>query len=216
MTKLFYLTSFTFLLLSASLTSKAATLTVADNLIVSVVNDETVDHGFVGTKSTFTLAPGKHALIVRYKDVFEDLDFAQDRVVESKNFVVKFNLDNEQQLSLTTTKINSLSAADAFSHSPKLLLKDEKKNILATSLVNVDDYKLAKQVDIAVNTLAGKQSLNSNAKPEASTTTASKPLTPQTHSTLTKVNAITMLNYWWQNASSEERALFKQSIASQK
>ena len=57
----------------------AATFNVSDNLIVSEVNDKSVDNGFMGKKSSFELSQGNHALIVRYKDVFEDLDFAEER-----------------------------------------------------------------------------------------------------------------------------------------
>lgn len=65
--------------LAASFTSLATTLTVSDNLIVSQINNKKVEHGFISNHSAFSLEPGQHALVIHYKDVFEDLNFAEHR-----------------------------------------------------------------------------------------------------------------------------------------
>lgn len=228
MTRFFYslnyfvLTSAILLTSMASFTLLAATLTVSDNLIVSEVDDKMVDHGFISKKSTFTFKKGEHALIVHYKDVFEDLDFAEDRVVESKNFVVKFNVADEKKLNLTTVAINNLAQAKSFSMSPELVLKDERNKQIKMELEKVSDYKMAKQVDIAVNTYVSKQAIEQDKKTVlAETAVVSKSITssinkPQATNTLIQVNALAMLKYWWKNASDEEKKHFKQYITSDK
>jgi len=196
----------------------AATLKVSDNLIVSEIDDLSVEHGFLGNKSVFELNQGSHTIILRYKDVFENLDFAEDRVVESKEFVVKFTLNEEQQLELSTITIKNLARAQSFSRAPKLILKNERNELLHVELQKVSDYKLAKQVDIAVSTFASKQTIQ---KPKDSalalSTTVKAPLASKvsqlkTSNTLIQVNALAMLKYWWQNASNEEKKHFKQYI----
>ncbi|MDX2370553.1 MAG: DUF2057 family protein [Colwellia sp.] len=209
MARFFNVPSLTALFICSSLSAIstqlfAATVSVSENLIVSEVNDKTIDNGFIGSKSVFELSRGNHALIVRYKDVFEDLDFAEERRVESQDFVVKFAITDQAQLKLSTIKIKNLAEAETFIKSPKLKLKDGRDNQLDLSLEQVSDYKLAKQVDLVVNSLASKQIIqtNSSALPTAST--------PKSKNTFLQVNSLTMLKYWWQNASNEEKQRFKQ------
>jgi uncharacterized protein YccT (UPF0319 family) len=184
----------------------AATFNVSDNLIVSEVNDKSIDNGFIGKKSSFELKQGNHALVVRYKDVFEDIEFAEERRVESQDFVVKFTITDQQELELSTIKIKNLAAADSFIKSPKLTLHDEDNNQLNLTLEKVSDYKLAKQVNLAVNALASNKSIPTKNSP----LTISKMATEKPTKTLIQVNSLAMLKYWWQNASADEKKRFKQ------
>jgi len=218
LTRFFYVFCLS-LLISAisaiSFTSAAATLTVSGNLIVSELDDKVVEHGFIGKKSTFTLNQGEHTLIVRYKDVFEDLDFAEDRVVESQNFVVKFYIAQEKMLTLKTAKIKNLPQARHFAKSPEVTLMDEKNKFLVLELFQVSDYKLAKQVNLAVASFAKAKSINNTVLPittKQPTPKKSHVLTGKalTDDTLKQVNSLTMLKYWWQTASTTEKKQFKQ------
>jgi len=221
LTRFFYSLCLALLTSTVPLTLWAATLTISDNLIVSEIDNKIVEHGLLGKKSTFTLNKGKHALIVFYKDVFEDLDFAEDRVVKSKDFVVKFTITEEKQLKLTTVAIKNLAQAESFSKSPELVLKDESNKLIEVELENVSDYKIAQQVDIAVSTLASKQSINNDKEPALEKAVVSKTIPmpikeQQTSNTLIQINSLAMLKYWWQNASDEEKKHFKQYITAAK
>ncbi len=184
----------------------AVTVNVSDNLVVSEVNDKTVDNGFLDNKSSFELNQGNNALIVRYKDVFEDLEFAEERRVESQEFVVKFTITDQSQLKLSTITIKDLAAAENFKKSPELRLTDGHDNQLNLTLEKVSDYKLAKQVDIAVSALATKQTIQTKSAPS----TAPIVMSEKQASTLIQVNSLAMLKYWWQNASNDEKQRFKQ------
>jgi uncharacterized protein YccT (UPF0319 family) len=191
----------------------AATFNVSDNLIVSEVNDISVDHGYIDNKYSFELKRGMHALIVRYKDVFEDLDFAEDRLVESQDFVVKFTITDQKQLRLSTRKINNLAEAEFFAKSPQLTLQDSNADQLNILLEKVDDYKLAKQVDIAVSALSPKSKTQLKLQPQIQTKVSQIKTMPvletnKTTNTSTQVNALTMLKYWWNNASAIEKQRF--------
>lgn len=190
----------------ASTQALSATVNVSKNLIVNEVNDKAIEHAFIDKTSSFKLSQGDHALIVQYKDVFEDLDFAEERTVQSQEFVVKFTITNQKQLKLSTIKVKNLAAADKFVKSPKLTLKDGRGNPLELSLEKVSDYKLAKQVDLAVNTISTQQVLQSNNPTLAVTSSA---INAKANNSLAQVNALTMLKYWWQNASKEQKQRFK-------
>jgi uncharacterized protein YccT (UPF0319 family) len=179
---------------------------VSDNLIVSEVNNKSVDNGFISKQSSFELKQGNHALVLRYKDVFEDLEFAEDRLVKSQDFVVKFTITDQEQLKLSTIKIKNLAAAENFIKSPKLKLKDGQNNQLKVTLEKVSDYKLAKQVDRAVSALA----LNQTIPTKNSALTTSNVTTEKQANTSIQLNSLTMLKYWWQNASMDEKQRFVQ------
>jgi len=191
----------------------AATVKVSDNLIVNEVNDKVIDHKFIGHKRTFELNPGNHALIVRYKDVFEDLDMGDESLVESQPFVVKFTVADQDKLALNTIKIDNLAEAEKFSQSPELMLKDERNNEVDLTLELVEQYKLAKQVDLVVNSLAVSKVIE--AKTSGSVHPASVATKTSKH-TPTEVKASSMLKYWWHNASSDEQQRFKHYIQANK
>ncbi len=210
MTRSFKLSSLAALLICSSVSAistqaLAATVNVSDNLVVSEINDREIDNGLLDNESTFELAKGTHALVVRYKDVFEDLIVAGDAVVESQNFIIKFTITDQEKLKLTTAKINDLAAAERFAKSPRLQLVDARNNQLELSLERVSDYKLAREVDKAVNALASNQGISKSAA-----TGAIVGVSAPHASNTTKVNALTMLQYWWQNASESEKSRFKQ------
>ena len=233
MARFFYSLSLTLLTSVISVAVSATTLNVFDNLTVTEINNKIVEHGLLNTKSTFVLSRGSHALLLHYKDVFEDLEFAEYRVVESKPFVVKFTVNNEVSLNLNTTVINNLAQAESFAKAPALLLSDESQKEIDIVLTSVNDYKISQQVDIALNTYS-KQSNQSNETDKDTsnlpTTTVNKAIqvkasssilaTPtvikKSGNTLIQVNSLNMLKYWWQNASNEEKKKFKRYIAVQK
>jgi len=222
LTRFFYSLCLALFTSTVSLTLWATTLTVSDNIVVTDIDNKIVEHGLLGKKSTFSFNQGAHALIVHYKDVFEDLDFAEDRVVKSKDFVVKFTITEEKRLKLTTVAIKNLAQAEFFSKSPELVMKDEYNKPIEIELENVSDYKIAQQVDIAVSTYASKQSIQNDKGTVLSKTTAASLTTPppskklQTSNTLIQVNSLAMLKYWWQNASDQEKKHFKQYITATK
>lgn len=196
------------------MTSLANTLNVSDNLIVSEIDNKTIEQGFFGNKTTFPISLGEHAIIVHYKDVFEDLNFAEDRVVKSKDFVVKFTLSEQGQFTLNTTNITNLAEAERFSKNPKLTLTDQQNNSVALTLENVADYKIAQQVNKAVSSYVNKQAIQeykSLQKEETieKTTVSTGGQQETSSNTLIQINALPMLKYWWQNASTDEKKHFK-------
>lgn len=224
MTRLFSSLLLTLVTSTLTLTSWAATLTASDTLIIKEIDNKVIDHGYITNKSTFSIEQGKHAVIVQYKDVYEDPDLGDEVVIKSNNFVILFNVTDEKKLRLKTPTLNTMAQANAFSSSPKLLLLDEKNNKLKLEIVGVSDYKLTQEVNKAVNTYSAKQNNTKKITPtikEPSILNKST-VTPTQHSlnstttsnTLLQVNALTMLKYWWENASIEEKKNFKQHVNS--
>lgn len=183
--------------------ANAASLTVTDNLVLRDVDNKAIEHGFLSKKQTIDLAQGEHALVIKYKDVFEDLDMGEDRLVKSDYFVVKLVVTTQQELFLSTSKISDLAAAERFAKNPEVILLDEDKKEMVLELETLSDYKLGQQVTKVVTTLATPTVI------AQSNGTTSTPNTQDFNSqVINKVDTVPMLKYWWQKASKDEKADF--------
>lgn len=195
----------------------AATLTHSDNLEIRDIDDQVVEHGFFSKNKTFELKPGEHTIVLKYKDVFEDIEFAEDRVVKSDYFVVKFTVKNEQSLFLTTTPIRDLAAAQRFISAPELMMLNQNKQQLFLALEKLSDFELAKQVTKVVTSIS---MLENNKLLNEQKHINNKPTLEHTEELdkkiLNEVDAVAMLKYWWGKATTEQKASFLQYIENEK
>jgi uncharacterized protein YccT (UPF0319 family) len=188
-----------------TLNASAATLTIADNLVIRDIDDKSVEQGFLSSSQVFQLTQGQHVLVLKYKDVFEDLDFAEDRLVKSDYFVVKFSVENQQELLLSTSHINDLAAAERFVKSPELMLSDEREQEVVLNLETLSDYELAKQVTKVVTTLSAPVVISQSNDKIANTTINDQAFSTQV---INNVDTVPMLKYWWHKASKNEKESF--------
>ncbi len=204
---------------------------LADNLEINQVNDKPFEQGFFSSSNTLDLASGKHALVLKYKDVFEDVELGQDRVVESDWFVVKFTIVNQQALTLTTTKILDIPAAESFIKSPEIMLHDANNTELLLELERFEEYKLARAVSQVLTDLSTTVELTKLSKQEKSTIgqdseeldTAEKsvhfseqsPLTTRqsNNKVIAESASLAMLKFWWKKTSANEQQDFLQFIS---
>lgn len=196
-----------------SFTVPASTLTISDNLVLRDVDDKAVEQGFFTKKQSITLGQGRHTLVLKYKDVFEDLDLAEERLVKSDYFVVKFFLENQQDLVLSTIEIKDLTAAEHFAKNPELILLDEDKQEIVLALEKLGDYELEKQVTKVVTTLSATVD-NGQVSIEESKANLNKDAFSK--DVINQVDAMPMLKYWWKKASQEEKAKFLHYISEDK
>jgi uncharacterized protein YccT (UPF0319 family) len=188
-----------------TLNASAATLTIADNLVIRDIDDKSVEQGFLSSSQVFQLTQGQHVLVLKYKDVFEDLDFAEDRLVKSDYFVVKFSVENQQELLLSTSHINDLVAAERFVKSPELMLSDEREQEVVLNLETLSDYELAKQVTKVVTTLSAPAVISQSNNKIANNTINDQAFSTQV---INNVDTVHMLKYWWHKASKNEKESF--------
>ena len=200
----------------------AVTLSIADNIELRELNDKRLGDGFFsGAFSSYKniqLSKGRHTLLIKYKDVYEDLDFAEERLIESELFIVKFTLVDQQQLKLFTPKIKDLLAAERFSQSPEIILVDENNSALVLQLEKYNDYKLAKQVEKVVTALpVNGVVIKAAEKPQKTTkldVASQESITYKgneqafNQQVLTHVNSLPMLKYWWKKASAQDKEDF--------
>ncbi len=187
------------------MTSSAASLTISDNLVLRDIDDKAIEHGFFSQKKIIELSAGAHTLVLKYKDVFEDLDMAEERLVTSDYFVIKFTVENQQKLLLSTNKISNLSDAERFAQSPELTLFDEKKHSIVLVLQKLDDYELAKQVNNVLTRLTETEITPINVSTDNNKHENEQDFNDKV---IEKVDVVPMLKYWWKKASDAEKEQF--------
>ncbi|MCP4988453.1 MAG: DUF2057 domain-containing protein [Colwellia sp.] len=197
------------LLFILAFNANASELTLSDNLVLRDVNDKPVEHSIFQKKQKLTLGSGNHTLVVQYKDVFEDLDMGEEKLVKSDYFVVKFLLESQQKLILSTIKIRDLAAAERFARQPELTLLDENKQGVVLLLEKLSDYELAKKVTQVVSTLSAPVD---NVSTKAKVMKDDKDDKIFNDNVINQVDTMPMLKYWWKKASTEERASFLQFV----
>lgn len=208
----------------------ATQLKVSDNLEVKELNDKSIAQGFFKHNHDLDLSSGKQALVVRYKDVFEDEDLGQDRVVESDYFVILFDVHSQKKLHLKTAKISGIAQAERFSYSPEVSLVDDKNSTLELTLEDYKDYKLTQEVNKVIVNLPDDAKKLAETKTETPVIESSNELAddvandkalddsmqvssiPSSAEVLSKVDSLPMLKYWWQNASTQDKQAFLQYI----
>ena len=192
-----------------SFTAGATTLRISDNLVLRDVDDKPIEQGFLLKKQSIRLSSGKHTLVLKYKDVFEDFDFGDERLVKSDYFVVKFLLGAQQELYLSTSKITDLASAEKFARKPELILMDEDNKELELVLEKLVDYELSKHVTQVVTTLSvpADQTLINTQAIEKGTKDRRF-----SDNVIKQVDAMPMLKYWWEKATPEEKINFRNFI----
>ena len=185
--------------------ASAATLTITNNLIVRDLDDKAVEHGFLSKKQQLELTQGQHILVIKYKDVFEDLTLGGDILVDTDYFVVKFSVENQQEFFLSTSNVSDLASAERFVKSPELTLLDEHKQEVVLDLETLSDYKLGKQVAKVVTTLSAPAVMS---KSNGTTTSTTEDGQAFNNKVINNVDTVPMLKYWWQKANKDEKENF--------
>lgn len=214
-----------------SISASATQLTISDNLMVKAMDGKKVETSFFDKNTKIDLSAGEHLLILKYEDIFENLEISFDtyETIKSDNFIVKFTVADQNRLKLSTPKIKNLAAAQAFIKAPKVILVDENNAALPLSYKSFARYQAAEKlaqlkaltsepvVAMAASapqvpikpSLTMKQPMT--VKPELSVK-AMSPISPVKSTTLIPTSEtphpLTMLKYWWNNASAEEKAAF--------
>jgi len=230
--RFFFTKIITMLLLLLSFVSSATTIEVAKNLEIKEVNDKPFSEGFFSNNKSIKIPAEQlnqqttQTIVVRYKDVFEDFELGQDRVVETEYFVIKFALDKQSVLKLKTTTINDISEAESFVSKPEVMLVSNNGVSIPLELETYADYKLKREVTKVVATLpidVSDKPLSPKAEEKIAvaidndiadldvrteTNDIDNRSQEFTEKVMDKVNTLPMLKYWWQKASAKEKADF--------
>lgn len=189
-----------------SFSSFSSTLTIPENFQLLKVNGQEYTSSLFAKEFQLELASGKHVLLLRYKEMFEDDDNDDHTTIKSPPFLLMFDIYKEP-LQIKSVRFIDDSAARAYAKKPTVVLENTLKVKVASKSMLLSEFE-QNQYRAALTKVQTKQvELISTSTPE------SKQSSPPPMNLEQSSRASEMLNYWWQQATVHEQQQFiKQQV----
>lgn len=195
----------------------AAELQVPEQFDVLVVNGKEFPTTLALNKSV-PLVAGRNVVILEFDQIY-DADFgdSHDRV-RSAPFALVFSAAVTDQLQLRGPELSSGADAKRYATAPTVQVIDSKKQVVAVQQLPVTELNGMLLADNSTNAAASKPPvLVSDIADKAATPTSAPTASPAPPAAAVAVantpDALSMLAYWWQQASAEQRAEFLRQIS---
>ncbi|MBE0369865.1 DUF2057 family protein [Pseudoalteromonas aurantia] len=188
----------------------AATIQFNEELLPLQVNNDVIEHSLFSKVTELELAPGQYALKLQYSDLYE-LDYDEHEVVDSDAFWIELNITEQGVYQVTFERAEDVDAAKIFAKNPVVrIVTPHAKTQLAVKLNGLAQSSMIAAMP-AQHSHDKKSAASTQPQPKARLTTPSlgsqKPVQGVSHP-----DAATMLDFWWQQASSGQRAAFLEKI----
>ncbi|RJF32021.1 DUF2057 domain-containing protein [Pseudoalteromonas gelatinilytica] len=195
------------LMLFNSFSSVAETIHFPEEFVPLQVGDRLIEQSFFSRIDDVELAPGTYQVKMKYTDLFEQ-GYDDHQVVESEPFWVEVTVESGKDYDLVFNRASNAVAAEVFAESPQVSLK-AKGSELAVPL-SIIGYRAASAPVQAVATAP----VVASSKPATATPVTLPAKVPGGQAGLKNTpSAAAMLEFWWQQASPEERRAFLQKVS---
>ncbi|MFD2166564.1 DUF2057 family protein [Thalassotalea euphylliae] len=194
--------------------SFAATITFPEVYDVLKVNGQDYSSGFFSKKSDIELTPGRHVVLYRYNELFEDPSNDDHAKIKSEPFVMIVDM-SDANLTVQSPEILDEMQARKYALKPTLTIMSSNNTPASFSLSSLRDFEKAqyqRAIEVARETPLTTAPANDNQIPNDSNTGSALPKDSESGNVSSQSRAYQMLNYWWQQASKEERKAFLHSI----
>ena len=189
------------LMLFNSFSSVAETIHFPEEFVPLQVGDRLIEQSFFSRVDDVELAPGTYQVKMKYTDLFEQ-GYDDHQVVESEPFWVEVTVESGKDYDLVFNRASNAVAAEVFAESPQVSLK-AKGSELAMPL-SIVSYRAASAPAPVV----------ASSKPATAVPVTLPAKVPGGQAGLKNTpSAAAMLEFWWQQASPEERRAFLQKVS---
>jgi len=210
---------FVLVLLFAGMSVKAvaqqATLVVPEELnIITVNNTKYTSKLFSNDDVTLKLEPGEHRIVVEY-DVIWDISTDDHVRILSKPFQISFTAEPARQYSIQLPSFDDVDSAQHYAEKPAFKLIDRSTSQVASAEA-IYQETAEQSLFERFNLLAG----GNVKRPQTTASGSYVAAIPLNNSATTKQSAtdkkgdlpLAMLQYWWNNATAQQRKHFIGSI----
>ncbi|CCQ10657.1 hypothetical protein PALB_15240 [Pseudoalteromonas luteoviolacea B = ATCC 29581] len=175
----------------------SATLSFPEEFYPLQVDEKVIEHSWFSKVRTLELAPGSYEVKIKYSDLYE-IGYDEHEVVESAPFWIHLQIEQEGDYQVRFERANQVELARAFATQPIISIQFENEN--AMKAVNVAKPQTANTV------VAEKATINGPVTAPNVPTTPKAPISPLP-------SAGMMLDFWWQQATEQERAAFLKRVS---
>ena len=207
MKKLRHLILSTLLITSPAIAGK---LMVAETLKVLEINGVEHSGSFLAKSSEFDISTGEQKLLLKYQEFFED-DDENFATIRSKPFLFSFIAQDNQDYKLKTPSLEGESEGKDFAKKPSVILTNSQAEIVMAKvdLLTAASVTAPSPVPVAQTTSVQAPLSKNTAAPQTRPAPANASSKKQNSA---DPRALSMLTYWWEQASSEQRQAFLSSI----
>lgn len=195
--------------LCLSVTSYAATLSFPEEFYPLQVDDKVVEHSLFSKIRDLSLEPGQYRLKLKYSDLYE-LGYDEHEVVESAPFWVDLVIPKDGDYRIVFDRAQKVEGARRFAKNPSIRVQSN----------GLDRQLHAHQVDEIepkpASLSAAPKASSLVALPSHTKQEDDKPTPAPSAPISAPPSAAMMLDFWWQQASQEERSAFLKRVNSQK
>ncbi|WP_010606849.1 DUF2057 domain-containing protein [Pseudoalteromonas maricaloris] len=184
--------------------SQAALLSFPEEIIPLQVDDKTIEHSFFSKVRELDLAKGEYAVKMRYTDLYE-VGYDDHETIESKPFWAKISIDQDGEYQVEFNRPDNVVAAKAFADQPLIMLQAPNESLATTLVVTQERPR--------VTTAIASEPSTPTAPRYSTPSTATRAITPAPVAPKSAhPDVVGMLDYWWQQATPEQKRLFLEKI----
>ncbi|RXF02524.1 DUF2057 family protein [Pseudoalteromonas sp. PS5] len=182
--------------------SHAALLSFPEEIIPLQVNDKTIEHSFFSKVRELDLASGEYVVKMRYTDLYE-VGYDDHETVESKPFWATISIDTDGQYDVKFNRPDNVVAAKAFAAQPLIMLQAPNESLATTLVVTQKRPRVVSAI--------ASQSAEVTAPRYSTPSNPTQPAAPAAPKSA-HPDVVGMLDYWWQQATPEQKQLFLEKI----
>jgi uncharacterized protein len=209
-----------FLFLSKLATVEAATqLDFAEAFNIKAFNGVAYSSGLVNQNRTLTLRAGLNLIAIEFEEVYESDDDDDFDIVKSNVFLLRVYLQQNKQYQQRFTKPHNASAAKRYVLNPIFEIIDINNRKLKPIRFELSPLASNEKSYVIAQTKLRRNATLDLSHPGAKSKTKSKTkslkIAPnqKKNAKLIQSNASKMLDYWWHQATPEERKAFLESVS---
>lgn len=196
------------LMLFNSFSSVAETIHFPEEFVPLQVGERLIEQSFFSRVDDVELAPGTYKVKMKYTDLYEQ-GYDDHQVVESEPFWVELTVESGKDYDLVFNRANNAVAAEVFAESPQVSLKAMGSELAVP--LSIVSYRVA---STPVQAVASAPVAATSNKPATAKPVTLPAKVPGGQAGLKNMpNAAAMLEFWWQQASPEERRAFLQKVS---
>jgi len=173
----------------------AETVSFPEEIIPLQVGEKVIEHSFFSRVDELELNPGTYSLKLKYSDLYEQ-GYDEHQVIDSEPFWVMATIEQGSDYDIVFNRADNAIAAKVFAESPQISLQAKGASLglpLQTSMT-------APRAQVAPTA--------STNQPAVASAPVSAPISKLAPAKAQAPSAAAMLDFWWQQASPEERRRF--------
>ncbi|MBB1310489.1 DUF2057 domain-containing protein [Pseudoalteromonas sp. SR41-8] len=197
-----------------SATSVAETVNFPEEIVPLQVGDKKIEHSFFNRVDEVELVPGVYQLKLKYTDLYEQ-GYDEHQVIDSEPFWVTMTIAANTDYDVVFNRADNAVAAEVFAEAPQVSLQ-AKGASLGTPLVIIAEPDLTSSINSQVATVQVAPTVASATRAAPMAANLQAPVSRPAPNAGNAPSAAAMLDFWWQQASAQERQAFIDKVTKNK